>query len=302
MTVAVDRPIFLIGTGRCGSSLLLQLLGYHPGVAWMSHYTSRLPGGAAWAALSRVHDLPFASRLLARQGESRFIPQPTESYRLLRRATDGLFTAPRELAADEMTPDMAERLRAMAHDHCSAQGKPRFLMKHTGFGRVAWLRAAFPDARFVHVERDGRAVAASLCQVDWWSGEAQWGWGPLTAAQRDAYRASGFHELVLAAIYWEVLMDQLHASIASAPDHVLTVRYDQMVADPPGTLARILDFVDLPPDERFTQRVAATPMTSDDTRWRKRLAPADADLLERTLAPALARFGFATDRPAMAAP
>lgn len=296
----VDRPIFLIGTGRCGSSLLLQLLGYHPAVAWMSHYSSRLPGGPAWAALSRVHDLPFASSLLAKQDESRLIPQPTESYRLLRRATDGLFTAPRELRADEMTPEMAGRLRDLASEHCVAQGKHRFLMKHTGFGRVAWLRAAFPDARFVHVERDGRAVAASLCQVDWWSGEAQWGWGPLTPAQREAYRASGFHELVLAAIYWEVLMDQLRASIASAPGQVLTVRYDALVADPPATLSKILDFVDLPDDDRFRRRVSATPMTSDDTRWRKRLAPADVALLERALAPALARLGFTDARSAPA--
>ncbi len=53
---AIDRPIFLIGTGRCGSSLLYRLLGYHPDVAWLSHYTARF--GGHFAALQRVHDLP----------------------------------------------------------------------------------------------------------------------------------------------------------------------------------------------------------------------------------------------------
>ncbi len=289
---SIDRPLFLIGTGRCGSSLLLQLLGYHPDVAWMSHYTNRLPGGPAWAAMHRVHKLPgFEDWLPHAQGP--WVPQATEHYRALRRATDGRFTAPRELTAEDCSPHDRERLRALVEGHLRAQGAPRFLMKHTGFARIAYLMAAFPDARFVHVERDGRAVAASLTQVDWWSGEAGWGWGPLSEDQRARYRESGYHELALAGLYWEVLMDALRTAIAAAPSgHVFTVRYDALVARPAETLADILAFAELTPSLVFDRRVAATPMTSDDQRWRQRLSGDDVLRLERALAPSLARFGF----------
>ena len=72
------RPLFLIGTGPCGSSLLLRMLGCHPDLAWMSHYSTRLPGGARWAALSRLHALPWVEGWLPNPA-SKAVPQPTES-------------------------------------------------------------------------------------------------------------------------------------------------------------------------------------------------------------------------------
>jgi hypothetical protein len=288
---AVDSPIFLIGTGRCGSSLLYRLLGYHPDVAWISHYTSYLPGGGAWAALARVHDLPGMADWLPKAEGTRRIPQPTENYRLLNAATDGLFTAPRELTADDMTDAARERLRALVASHATAQGKPRFAMKHTGFPRVDYLRAAFPDAKFVHMRRDGRAVAASLCRVDWWSGEGQWGWGAVSPEDQAIYRESGSHELVLAAIYWKVLMRQYDAVVAPA-DQLLELRYDAMVADPIGTMRALADFVELPWGPVFERRLTATPMTSDDRKWRRGLTPEEVGLLERVLHDDLVAQGF----------
>lgn len=289
----VDRPIFLIGTGRCGSSLLLQLLGYHPHTAWISHYTAWLPGGGRWAALSRLHALPGLQGLLV-DPESRLIPQPTESYRGLAAATDGLFVAPRELSAAELTPEARRRLRELAARHAAAQHRPRFLMKHTGFPRVAYLRAAFPDARFIHVVRDGRAVAASLCKVDWWSGEGQWGWGRLSDEDRRAYVDSGYHELVLAGLYWKVLMEHYERAREETPaDVLLEVRYDALVARPQETLAELLRFVQLPPDPTFDARVAATRLFPEDDRWKKGLSKEEISMLEATLAPSLRQHGFA---------
>jgi hypothetical protein len=285
-----SRPIFLIGTGRCGSSLLLRLLGGHPDLAWFSHWSARF--GASFAALARVHRLPGGEDWLPNPA-SRLVPQPTESYAPLRQATGGLFTAPRELDAAEATPEITARLRAMAHRHVVAQGAERFLMKHTGFPRVAFLRAAFPDATFVHVVRDGRAVATSLCKVDWWSGEAQWGWGPLSEADRAAYADSGYHELVLAGLYWRALMaryDDVRA--ATPPDQLLEVRYDALIADPVGALRGLCAFADLPWSEVLERRIRAVAVTSDDVGWRRRVTDAEAAMLERLLGPSLAAHGF----------
>lgn len=292
--MSVDRPLFLIGTGRCGSSLLLRLLGYHPDLAWISHYTSYLPGHAAWGALARVHDLPGLAGLLPTADGRRWIPQPTEHYALLEAATDHLFTAPRPLVADELTHAARQGLRDLVDRHTRAQGKPRFVLKHTGFPRVAYLHAAFPEGKFVHVKRDGRSVASSLCRVDWWSGEGHWGWGPLSDDDVTAYVESGCHELVLAGLYWKVLMRRLEDARADVPaEQLLEVRYDELVADPVGTMQQIVDFCELPWTSTMADRVAATPMTSDDTRWRKHLDDEEQALLHRVLADDLAHHGFA---------
>jgi hypothetical protein len=290
--VAVDRPIFILGTGRCGSSLLLRLLGYHPDLAWLSHFTSYLPGGGRWGSLARIHDVPGLERLLVSR-RSRLIPQPTENYRLLNEATDWVFTRPGLLTADDVTPEARTNLHALVEAHQEATGRSRFVLKYTGFPRMAYLREVFPDARFIHVVRDGRAVAASLCAVDWWSGEGHWGWGKLTDAQVAAYVDSGYHELVLTALYWEVLMGHLtRASAEMSDDQLMVVRYDHLVADHRGTLDQIADFAGLPPDATFRSRVAATPMTSDDTRWRRTLAPDEQAIVSELLGDTLRQYGF----------
>lgn len=291
----IDRPIFLIGTGRCGSSLTLALLSEHPDLAWMSHYTSYLPGAGRWALLSRVHDLPGLPHLSRER--SRLVPQATESYRLLNQATDGVFTSPRPLTEADLTPEAARRMRQLVLDHTRAQGKTRFVMKHTGFPRVRYLKAIFPDARFVHVKRDGRSVAASLCAVDWWSGEGHWGWGPLDAAERELYARSGCHELVLAGLYWKKLMSLLERAKDDAGGQLLELRYDALVRDALGTMRQLTEFVGLRWDERFAAQIRRVRMTSDDSRWRKTLNEEEQRLITETLRPSLIQHGFVEPSP-----
>jgi hypothetical protein len=245
--------------------------------------------------MARLHDLPGLSQLLS-MSRSRLIPRPTENYRLLNIATQHLFTSPRPLSREDMTPQAKGQLRQLVRQHLEAQGKTRFIMKHTGFPRVSYLDDVFPDARFIHVVRDGRAVAASLCAVDWWSGEGHWGWGPLDPEEKSLYAGSGCHELVLAGLYWKKLMgwlDDVPSQLST--DRLLVLRYDELVADPVGQLKRLAEFADLPWTPKFAARVQATPMTSDDTRWRRTLNPEEQLLIEQTLRPTLVAHGFMED-------
>jgi hypothetical protein len=59
----------------------------------------------------------------------------------------------------------------------------RLVVKITGWPRIGFLKEIFPDAKFIHILRDGRAVANSYINVPfWWGwrGLANWRWGPLT--------------------------------------------------------------------------------------------------------------------------
>jgi len=39
----VRRPIIIVGTGRCGSTLLFRLLAMHPNVGWLSTFNEVFP-------------------------------------------------------------------------------------------------------------------------------------------------------------------------------------------------------------------------------------------------------------------
>lgn len=86
------------------------------------------------------------------------------------------------------------------------------------------LHRTFPDARFVHLVRDGRAVAASVLPLDW---------GPNSAGESGTYWATQ-------------LAAGLALETALGPDVVQRVRYEDLVRNPAGTLAPVCDFLGMP--------------------------------------------------------
>lgn len=81
-----------------------------------------------------------------------------------------------------MTPYLRRRLQDFVAGRLEVQGAGDFLHKFTGWPRARMLAECFPRARFGHVGRDGRAVANSTVQQEWWSGfrgPSLWNFGPL---------------------------------------------------------------------------------------------------------------------------
>ena len=86
------RLLFVVGTGRCGSTLLAQILAAHPDIGWIS----ALP-----EPLGRV-----AKSL-------RLEPRPSEAYDLLREQVSPMLVDPfRDLTANDAAPWLERRLRA----------------------------------------------------------------------------------------------------------------------------------------------------------------------------------------------
>ena len=144
---------------------------------------------------------------------------------------------------------------------------------------------AFPEARFVHLVRDGRDVAASLIQLGWLGGGAddpgadEVG-NPLGDHARfwvEAQRAGGFataSEATRAAWVWRRYESTARAHLARTGAPSLEIRYERLVHDPGAVareLARFLDAEDRA--ARFVE-VFGDTRASASGRWRRDL---DAD-------------------------
>lgn len=285
---------FLVGTGRCGSTLVHELLARHPDVGFVSNLADRLPVGP----LSR-HTNALYRRVppaLTAKGRVRFAP--SEAYRLLdARVSPALSRPSRDLLAGDVTPWLRRRLRSFVLDEAARQRRPLFTHKLTGWPRTGLLLECFPTARVVHVVRDGRAVANSLLQMPWWGGYAgpdTWRYGSLPPDYEALWQRSGRSYVVLAGLTWRLLMDAYaEAERAAAPQQWLTVRYEDLVAAPREQLARLLAFTRLawtPAFERGVQRLAVSVGRS--TAFRTDLTPDQLGQLEPALGPALARYGY----------
>jgi hypothetical protein len=289
----LSRPVCIFGTGRSGTTLLFKLLCSHPAVGWFSNYTNRFPRLTCLAAVSRVLNYDWARTHLNEAWSLR--PRPCESYRLYNHLTDGLMAEPgRPLSAADATDSIIRRYRRCVAAHLQYQGKRKFVQKHTGYPHAGFLDAILPDACFINVVRDGRAVARSMVNVRWWDGTMKsWWWGPMDAADQAEYLASGREPIVLAAIAWKTLMRRNADARALLPDgRYMELRYHDLVNDPSGTIERVTEYCELEPSALFARRVMAVPIRDEDSKWRRDLSARQIALLEQCLEADLVRYGF----------
>jgi hypothetical protein len=239
--------VFMLGTGRCGSSLLQEILAQHDDVGFLSNIEDLT---SAPAIIGRWNG-PIFRRMppsFSRKGRARFAP--SEGYRILdRRVSPAISTPFRDLTEEDATPWLAGRFRRFFEERAHEQERPVFIHKFTGWPRARFIDAVLPEVRFVHVIRDGRAVANSLLQMPWWQGyggPSRWGWGPLSGADELAWEHSGRSFPVLAALEWKVLMDAFALAEASVnPERWLEIRYEDLVGDPVATTKQLLEFLGL---------------------------------------------------------
>lgn len=260
--VLVPRTAFLVGTGRCGSTLAHELLCAHERVGFVSNVDDNLPT-PAW--LDRVtgpvfRGLPPAA---SRKGRLRFAP--SEAWQVLDREVSPILShPPRDLVAADATPWLRARTRSFFLDRARRQGADVFVHKFTGWPRSGFVDACLDEPRFVHVVRDGRAVVNSWLQMDWWQGyrgPGQWQWGPLDQADQATWDDSGQSFPVLGALLWRRLIHATEtARAAIEPQRWLTVRHEDLVADPLAALEQIVGFLDLEATQGFRERVSARPV------------------------------------------
>src|SRR4051794_37617167 len=224
--MTISKPIFVIGAGRSGSTEFHSILSHHPHVAWLSAYSQRYPerpelGGRITAAL----DLPMVGPLL----QKRLFRG--EFYGFWDHYCPG-FSAPfRDLVAGDVTLKLKRTLPGVL-SRLLTRKRNRLLVKITGWPRLGFLHEIFPDARFVHIKRDGRAVANSSLSVDFWrgwSGPENWGWGALSPEHQAEWERHDRSFVALAGIQWKMFMDAVDRARTLIPAaSFLELTYEEM--------------------------------------------------------------------------
>ena len=283
--------IFLFGTGRSGTTLLLAMLACHPDLAWFSSLNERFPRWPVLSVLSRARDLDSISG--ESRGWKRIFPMPAEAIEVPRFATGGLFQSRSLLRKEDIDVEAVRRDRDYILSVRRWQGKKRLLHKHTGFARIEFLDQVDPGGRFVQIIRDGRAVAYSLLRVSWWSNDARSWWGEMPAEYEEEFERSGQDPLVLAGIVWKHLIDVVGQEADHvSPDRLLTLTYTDFVRQPQEHIERICRHCDLDLTPRYRTRINKFRIRDADEAWKSGLTADQVDQLNRSLEGHLERLGF----------
>ena len=290
MAIEIKKPIILLGTGRCGSTALHKLLSLHPNVAWLSRLSNRFPKQPKYDNwLMRSLDLPLVGDLLNR----RF--NPSEGYFFWQHYAPGFRQPFRDLLAEDVT-NREKRAISRALAQIMTSQRDRLLIKITGWPRIGYLKEIFEDAKFIHIVRDGRAVANSMIAVhfwDGWHGPERWRWNQLTPDQTRIWEGTNKSFVALAGLEWVMMQEAItKARSLIEPDALLEIRYEDFCAEKLTVTKQITQFAELDWSPKFEQAVQRFPVESQNFKWKTDLTDEQQRILEEIESEYLQYYGY----------
>lgn len=242
----LSQPVFLVGSERSGTTLLRLMLNSHPEVTWLNEFE-------------------YAVSMMSDQGK---FPPLADYYRWLE--THRIFQM------SQMTIDRSltypELVKSFLQQRLDTFEKPLIgATVHHHFNR---LLALWPEAKFIHVVRDPRAVSRS-CVVKGWAGNV---W-------------VGLDRWITAEKLWEKMSPQL------APENKLEIRYQDLVTNNRDVLERVCDFVGVAYSEQMLEYVNTTDYGLPDPKlihsWKTKLRKREIQLVEARVGRKMVERGYA---------
>lgn len=289
------KLLFIVGTGRCGSSLVHEILSKHEAFGFVSNIEDNFP---LLNRLGRWNNAIYRSPVgsFTKKGGLRFAP--SEAYELMSREISPIYAnSCRDLGAADVTPWLEKKFRRFFESRNLAQGKPVFSHKYTGWSRLGFFARIFPEAQFLHIVRDGRAVANSWLQMPWWGGYRgpdNWLWGPLSTDMEREWRNADCSFATLAAIGWKVLMESFHrAETCLEPGRYMLMRYEDILLSPRDSFESIMEFIGVRWSRAFEKHFIRQKFFSERNRaFEDDLSPIQVSEIEQSLQSYLLRYKY----------
>jgi len=271
-----DRPIFVVGCPRSGTTMLQLMLHAHPRIALPPENRFVL------AAYERRHEFgdlrdPANRRALGSWivGTAQFEDLGLDTQRVI----DAVIAAP---------PTLGSAIGTVFRLYAERFGKPRWGDKRPAYLRhLPELLRMFPDAQVINIVRDGRDCVASLKEAPW--------------------SPPDFTDLIDS---WARAADAaLRAGRRYGPSTYHWLRYEDLVAEPVAELRAICAFLGEEYDAAMArpQEVAAVAVPEYKTwhtrtrervttdrvcSWRERLSAVEVERCEAVFGDRLALFGY----------
>ncbi|MGH2792384.1 MAG: sulfotransferase family protein [Actinomycetota bacterium] len=275
ITDAGSPFVFILGCGRSGTTMLRSMFDSHPDLA--------IPGesGFIWQRRKRFEN---------RSGVDvdRFVAELTAHPRFKRWGLD------RDLVHQELSSPpaggYADLIRRLYRVYAEARGKERYGDKTPGHVlRIPEIAQLFPEARIVHLIRDGRNVALSYMDIE--------EWGPSNVTE--------------AALYWKRRVERgRRDGQGLGKARYREVTYEALVEDAESELRGLCAFASLAFDEsmlRYFERASEVlslelhlhrrqgldkPPTKGLRDWRTQMSDEDAARFESVAGETLEEFGY----------
>lgn len=265
--------LFIFGAARSGTSFLSGLIresfdyGLGPEPKFLVDVGCRI---ARYGDLQRDDNLDRLIEYLLN----------VEMMKIFRTKYTEHYGRPMQVTLQEVRDRLSERsytavVYALLACMARRLGKGRVGAKYPDFWKhLHLLRSWYPDARFLHLVRDGRDVSLSTLRLPWgessvYSSARQW--------CRVMRAANSFSKCIPAAQFLEL-------------------RYEDVLTEPHGTLERLERFLDYStrPEERssFIAAITDNPLQGNFDKWRTEMSEDERRCYEGIAGDYLHRLGY----------
>ncbi|HWS37779.1 MAG TPA: sulfotransferase [Actinoplanes sp.] len=276
-----DRPIFVVGCPRSGTTMLQLMLHAHPRIALPPETRFLLAGyqkRAEFGDLTEAANREDLARYIVTSAQFEDLGLDPEA------ATEAIVAGP---------PTLGSAFGVVFRMYSERFGKPRWGDKRPLYLRhLHTILRLFPDAQIINIMRDGRDCVASLKETPW--------------------KPSEFDTLI---DYWAKSADASLMAARRLPKDVYhQVRYEDLVADPEPHLRRMCEFLeeDYDPAMSTPNKLASVavpeyktwhtlthqaPTTERIQSWRTRLTEEELRKCELAFGDQLTKFGYQPSIP-----
>ncbi len=242
---ALTDPFFIVGSERSGTTLLRLMLQHHPDIECAPEFeflVEQMTPEEGYPELATYHAWLETNRI--------FVPH--------------------ELNIDRGLSYPA-LVRSFLEQYCNRTGKSvRGATCHKHFDRLPRI---WPEAKFVHLLRDGRDVARSCIGMGWagnvWHGAQGW---------------------LDAEVLWDTLARRTRT------ENLYELRFEDLIKDTEGELGRLCEFLGTSYSPAMMDYERASTYSRPDPKlveqWRKKLSPLELGLLENRIGERLAERGY----------
>jgi putative sulfotransferase len=303
------EPILVVGTGRCGSTALSDVIRTNP--RWLSLselFSSLTPGafpsgpltGAEFASMLAQRRLDYKVLLANRLEPPEFLYAVDSPRTRFSRETGvpalTMTTLPHLDEGDELLDEICADVAGWSSAPIGAHYRRLFDSLCNRFGAERWIERSggsldylsslldlFPDARFVHVYRDGTSCVLSMARHATFRMlilrmrlTMRFGLDPFDVDERppaltegslgdllperfdaQAFMGDRFPLWWFAGVWTSQIARGVTALASLPPERVLHMRFEDLLAEPLEQVARLASFVDDEVDATWARRAAA---------------------------------------------
>jgi hypothetical protein len=254
------KPILIIGAPGSGTTLLYQTLCSHRDLAYITHNMLRAGLRKHGKLVGDRRKALFILQNLIHRDSASTLPHEADAFWM---TYFGYYDYWRE---DDYTEEMAAYFRKKVLQVQNLWGRPRFVNKNLQNSfRVRLLNSIFPDAKFIHIIRDGRAVAFSLLNKKDLGATSPILLVGFKDILGDKYQLER-SELYNYGLAWAEYVRQAREASVVAQGRYYEVRYENLVTQPHNELRKIVDFCELDWYRKFEEKIPHTQNMNE--KWK----------------------------------